>query len=501
MNVLLLMIDSLNRNYLSPYGAKDIDTPNFRRLARKCVTVDNHWTGSLPTMPTRHEVMAGRYEYPWRGWGPIEPYDVSLAQMCQGQDIVSMFLTDCYHYFAEGAGNYHSEFDGFEFLRGHERDNWKTAPVEPFGPYKKMIGERGEASAPYMKNTAAFRTERDFFGPRIMTEAAKWLDENHMHKKFFFVIDSFDTHEPFHVPPPYDKMFDPDFIGESVIWPVYGSADRYPKEVVRNIRAQYLGKIAMLDKNLGLVLDRLDRYNLWDNTLVIATTDHGHHFGENGILGKNIPPYHTTLTHIPLFISLPGMKTRPGSHSKLLTSSIDLYPTIAQALDLKPPRGYVVHGYSILPALQGKTKKIRDIAHTSYFGGPVVVTDGRWALHKFPNAANQPLATYGIRLERFHARVIEPYLQADTGRFVPFTKAPVYRVKLKKPPALGRTATDSGGGHPDLLFDLKIGDSSLRKNVLRKNPRVAARLKKQLREEFKRIKAPKEHLERLELND
>ncbi len=75
MNVILIMIDSLNRTYLSPYGNAWIDTPNFQPLAERCLTMDQHWAGSLPTMSARREVMAGRHEYPWRGWGPLEPYE------------------------------------------------------------------------------------------------------------------------------------------------------------------------------------------------------------------------------------------------------------------------------------------------------------------------------------------------------------------------------------------------------------------------------------------
>ena len=122
MNVILVMVDSLNRTYLSPYGNEWIRTPNFERLAQRCVTVEGHWTGSLPTMPTRHEVMAGRHEYLWRPWGPLEPFDVTLAQLCRGKGQVAMLLTDTYHYFQEGSGNYHMDFTGWEFLRGHEPD-------------------------------------------------------------------------------------------------------------------------------------------------------------------------------------------------------------------------------------------------------------------------------------------------------------------------------------------------------------------------------------------
>ncbi|NOZ24455.1 MAG: sulfatase [Planctomycetes bacterium] len=500
MNVILIMVDSLNRTYLSPYGA-DIQTPNFERLARRCATMERHWTGSMPTMPCRREVHAGIHEYLWRGWGPLEPFDVTLAQMSREKGQVAMLLTDCYHYFQEGSGNYHMDFTGWEFFRGHETDNWVTDPIDPPRIYHKMLEEKGEKGAAYMRNTARFRDERDFFGPRLLRRAAEWLDENHTHKNFFLMIDSFDVHEPFHVPPPYDRMYDPDFTGEWSIWNNYGPLDSFDAAVARHIRAQYMGKITMFDKWLGVVLDRIDRYGLWDNTLVMLTSDHGHHLGEHGWVGKNKAPFFTHLTNIPFFLSCPGMKPKPGSRSKMLTSQIDMYPTIAEALGLKIPKDYTVHGYSMLPALRGKVKKIRDIAHTGYFGMPVVVTDGRYALHKMPaRPDNAPLCSYGINLEGFHKRSVNPYQKAMTGRFLPYTDAIVYKNPLRQLKSFEKETETGKDAQADLLFDLNVGDD-ISQDVYKKNPKIVARLTRELIKEFERIRAPAEQFMRLGLDE
>lgn len=497
MNVVLIMVDSLNRSYLEPYGADDIDTPNFKRLAKRAVTLENHWTSSMPTMPCRHEVAAGRIEYLWRGWGPLEPYDVTLAQMCGQQNQVSMFLTDCYHYFQEGSGNYHMDFEGWEFFRGHETDNWITDPIEPRRIYKEMLKEKPGSSERYMRNTDHFREERDFFSPKLLSAAADWIDRNHTHENFFLMVDSFDVHEPFHVPPPYDTMYDPDFVGEWPLWNRYDFVENFDPAVAKHIRAQYMGKVTMFDKWLGLVLDRMDRYDLWDDTLFLLTSDHGHHLGEHGWIGKNRAPFYRHLTNIPLFASFPGMKPKPGAHSKLLTSQIDMYPTIAEALGLEIPEGYVYHGNSFLPALRGETRKIRDIAHTAYYGHPVVVTDGRYTLHKMPvNKGGGPLDSYGINLEAFHKRRADPYINGETGRFLPYTDATVFKTQQRKAPAFGKEAKFKP--QKDLLFDLRVGDD-IKQDILKKEPKVAARLEKKLIAEYKRIEAPTEQFERLGL--
>jgi arylsulfatase A-like enzyme len=293
-------------------------------------------------------------------------------------------------------------------------------------------------------------------------------------------------------------MYDPDFVGEWSIWSRYGPADQYPPEVVQHIRAQYAGKVTMLDRWMGLVLDRMDRYGLWDNTLLLVTSDHGHHLGEHGFLGKNQPPLYRHLANIPLFLSLPGMTRQPGSRGPWLTSQIDVYPSVAEALGLSIPEDYTIHGTSLLPLLRGETESVRETAHTAYFGFPAAITDGRWILHKQPvRADNAPLYRYGINLEAFHRRAKGPYVEAETGRFLPHTDAIVYRV-----PVRGKASFEwdeiGKEGPEDLLFDLGVGEDDSQ-NQIDAHPEVAERLAAALVAEYQRIQVPDEQFERLGL--
>lgn len=496
MNVVLIVSDTLNRFYLTPYGAKGIQTPNFERLAKRSVTFDSHWTGSLFTIPCRHEILTGRLNYLWREWGPLEPYDLTIPALCEDAGKVSMLITDLYHYFQKGAGNYHMDFTGWDFIRGHETDNWITKPVEAPHHYERMIDEKGAKGEQYMRNTIDFRDERDYFGPKTLNAAAEWLDDNHTHEDFFLMVDCFDVHEPFHVPPPYDTMYS-DYDGDWSIWSNYGLLENFDPDEARHIRAQYMGKITMFDKWLGHVLDRMDRYDLWDDTLFLFTADHGHLLGENDYIGKGLLPMLSGVTNIPLFVSAPGMKMKAGRHSKLLTSQVDLYPTICEALGVENPASNAIHGFSMMPAMRGEVRKIRDVAHTGSFGRPICVTDGRHALHKMPaRADNQPLFKYGVALDGFHTRNADLYKDAETGRFLPYTDATVYRAPIDKKCVFPYYEGDLP--HPDLLFDLKQGDR-LDQDVIADNPKVATRLAKKLAADLRRIQAPAEQFERLGL--
>ena len=78
MKAIMVMYDSLNRRMLSPYGCDWIPTPNFDRLARRSVTFDCNYVGSMPYMPARRELHTGRYNFEHRDWDPMEPFDDSM---------------------------------------------------------------------------------------------------------------------------------------------------------------------------------------------------------------------------------------------------------------------------------------------------------------------------------------------------------------------------------------------------------------------------------------
>ena len=71
MRTIFVLFDSLNRRSLAPYGGTAIKTPQFTRLAQRCVTFDNHYVGSLPCMPARRDMHTGRLNFLHRGWGPL----------------------------------------------------------------------------------------------------------------------------------------------------------------------------------------------------------------------------------------------------------------------------------------------------------------------------------------------------------------------------------------------------------------------------------------------
>ena len=81
MKTVFLLFDSLNKRMLSSYNQGVNYTPNFDRLAKKSITFDNHYIGSMPCMPARRDMQSGRLSFLHRSWGPLEPFDNSFPEI------------------------------------------------------------------------------------------------------------------------------------------------------------------------------------------------------------------------------------------------------------------------------------------------------------------------------------------------------------------------------------------------------------------------------------
>src|SRR5262245_44934942 len=129
MNIILVLIDSMNRSALEAYGGTEFKTPNLKAFAERAWRFDNHFVGSLPCMPARREIFAGFSGMQWRAWGPLEPFDQRLPKLLEAAGYLTAIVTDHYHYWEESANGYVQSFQGAEFIRGHELDFWK--PLVP----------------------------------------------------------------------------------------------------------------------------------------------------------------------------------------------------------------------------------------------------------------------------------------------------------------------------------------------------------------------------------
>jgi arylsulfatase A-like enzyme len=389
----LIVLDSLNRHLLGAYGSDEFDTPNLDRFAARSTRFDRHYVGSLPCIPARHDLLVGALDFLWRPWGSIELWEQPVTRYLARAKVPTMLVTDHAHLFETGGENYHTDFMAWDYQRGHETDPWKTRP-DP-----SWIGAptQGRLDFPYERSRGYFDDETDFPGPKTMSAAAAWLDESGVHHdEFLLVVDEFDPHEPFDTPEPYASMYDDDWEGPHLIWPPYAKKTLekgvLTERQAHQVRACYGAKLTMIDHWFGRIVDALDSNGMWDDTVVMVTTDHGHYLGERDMFGKPAAPLFETMAHIPLFVHWPG---RGAGAVESLTTSVDIFATIADLFDVEPV--HRTHGTSLVPILTGAADSVRDWALAGMWGHETVVLDGSQKYVRAPAGDNAPLSLFSNR--------------------------------------------------------------------------------------------------------
>ena len=385
MKTIFIMMDSLNRNYLSPYGCDWVRTPNIDRLAQRGVVFDNYYSGSLPCIPARREMMTGRYNFLETPWGPIEPWDVCLPNVLRDScGVYSHMITDHWHYFRSGGEAYHTLFSSWEFQRGQVGDPWRPvvqAVPAPEGTREKkcLISEN------YWKNRQFMDSENDldYTTPQCFQQAIEFLEVNKESDDWHLHVEVFDPHEPFDCPQAYRDLYNDTWDEYNYSWPEYCSLDPEldTPEAVAHILKSYAGTLSMADHWLGRFLDKLEELNLTEEVTIILTTDHGYLLGEHGYWAKNYTMDYAELTHIPLIVC-PAGPGEGGRRIDALTSTIDLMPTILDLHGAEVPDSVI--GRSLKPLLEGLTDSHHDAVLYGYFGKDINMTDGRYTYCRQP---------------------------------------------------------------------------------------------------------------------
>jgi arylsulfatase A-like enzyme len=388
--MVVVLLDSLNRHMLGAYGGSEFDTPSIDALARRSLRFTKHYAGSLPCIPARHDILCGTQDFLWRPWGSIEVWETSIVRLLREQRITTMLLTDHPHLFEAGGENYHVDFTAWDFQRGHESDPWKTRVATT-----AMGAPEFWTDGPYALSRTHFDGECDFPGPRTMRAAAEWIDhEAKHHDRFLLFVDEFDPHEPWDLPPPYDTMYRRS--GGGRIWPPYATRALQSGAISRDdadhLRGGYGGKLTMIDHWLGRILHSLDAQSLWDDVAVILLTDHGHYLGERDIWGKPKAPLYQPMVHIPMLVAWPGAAPRDVD---ALTTSVDVFSTIADVFDVQPR--HAVHGRSLLPLINGDDDTVRDHLLAGIWGREVHVITGDAKYVRAPADGNEPLSVWSNR--------------------------------------------------------------------------------------------------------
>ena len=492
MNVLFLLFDSLNREYLSCYGNDWVKTPNIQRLADCGVVFDNHYMGSAPCMPARRELFSGKIEFLWRGWGNAEPFDENLARIVRESGAYTAVSTDHAHFWDRSHGyGYIEQFEDREMVRGQEGDR-PIAPWISAGDLPEWARSMAEywpedLCVRYYRNVMSYKGEDDFHVARVMTGAAAALSNIDRDSRSFIYVDSFDPHEPWLTPEPYRSMYG-EYRPDITCWPPYpwtGTAERFFNDTSAEdrvyIKRQYAGNVSMVDAHLKQLFDVLDERDLWQSTAVILTTDHGHDLGDRGSYGKNYPHYNSH-AHLPLIIWHPDF---PGHRrTDTFSTMVDLHATVRDIAGAGSSPA--IHGRSLIPVLAGDTDAVRDGVLFGTFGVGACWADASHTFFSgYDNEASEPMWYSTMPARDGHLP------RAESGMFMPGVDVPVWRFPRRprwRQPVSAKP----------LVYDKA---DELQQTDLSGDPRVLATSRLRLRRALEELHCPAEQFTRLLLSD
>jgi arylsulfatase A-like enzyme len=318
------------------------------------------------------------------------------------------------------------------------------------------------------------QTEQDWFSAQVFRNAGDWLSKNHNHHSFFLHIDCFDPHEPWDPPDEFVKLFHPNGydVAKEPSTPPYGQWQLHMTEESMNLlRAKYAAHVMLLDRSLGVFLDKMDELDLWKNTVVMFVSDHGTYNGDHGRMGKLQTHEHDAVGHIPFIIAHPLLGR--GQRRNQLVQLVDIYPTVLKLLERPVPDN--IHGVDLLPVLEDGRKETRQYAIAGQFGKSMTITDSEWIMHKSPVDGNSPLFWYGHCLSRFQKYELGEYREG---------RREVYQC-------------DSWNA-PTWLSDKKTDINELM-NLAEKNPKKVSEMKEALKKTLLSLNAPEEQILRLGL--
>src|SRR5215813_7295284 len=278
LNVVVITIDTLRADHLGCYGYTQIHTPNIDALAADGIRFERAYTSVPVTLPSHTTIFTGTYPI-YNGM-----HDFAANKLSPTQPTLASVLKD--HGYTTSAVVASAVLDsrfglnrGFDFYYDH------------FDFSRLQESNIDEMERP---------------GNMVADVALDWLSKNYQ-KKFFLWMHLYDPHFPYRPPAPY--------------------SDEYKDR-------PYDGEIAFDDAQVGRLLRFLKKNNLYRNTLVVLSGDHGESLGEHGEQTHGFFIYNSTL-HVPLIIHLPG-KRSPQVIPDLVNLA-DLMPTTLHALKLDVP--------------------------------------------------------------------------------------------------------------------------------------------------------------------
>lgn len=381
-NVILVSIDTLRQDHVGVYGYERDTTPAVDAFAADSVRFDTAIAQAPSTLPSHASIFTSMIPEHHRALHaldqPIPAEAVTLAEILwQAGFRTGGFTAGAQMHRKYGVDQGFDVFANFEGTHTHERR---------------------------------------FFD--IVAQGKEFLRE-HGDERFFLLLHTYEVHSPYTPPVRYLRQFDPDYRGDL--------GDEIPLEYLRavfdnpirlrvseadrqHIVAAYDGEIRNMDDAFAELIAFLKSRGLYDDTLIIFTSDHGEELGERGRVGWHSWTLYEELLRVPLIIKFPAGHYA-GEVVNEVARGIDLLPTILDVLEVPAPAGLSFEGGSLMDRVTGRRSEVVYAVSQRDLGGelPTAIRSERWKLYegalfdlaadpleRFDVAAKYPLVTTAL---------------------------------------------------------------------------------------------------------
>lgn len=342
-NVFFVVMDDVRHDHLSCYGYPRKTTPNIDKIAEEGVLFENAFSTSPWSPPSHASMFTGLYP---------SGHGVLGENLYLGKEIPT--IPEIF------------SSRGYQTL-GISRNIFVSPQLGFHCGFDKFVDELPiELRLKRFWDWIIFGLETDtralmyrwIYHAIIFQEIKKWISlSRKKNKPFFIFINYLDAHLPHQPPQPFRERFGKvcnhqidlkkieDCFNKRFGHPYNAKEVRMTKVEWDFVKSRYDAEIAYIDFFLGKVFDHLKKYELFNNTFILVTSDHGENFGDHQLAGHSFCLY-DTLLHIPLIINYPKYTSLRKRISSIV-STVDIFPTLKGILNIK--RKDDIDGKNLIP--------------------------------------------------------------------------------------------------------------------------------------------------------
>jgi arylsulfatase A-like enzyme len=390
-NIVYILADDLGYGDLSSYGQTNFSTPNIDKLAESGMKFTQHYSGTTVCAPSRSALMTGKHtghtfirgnkEVQPEGQHPLEAGAITLAEVLQEAGYVTGAFGKWGLGFPGSEGDPNNQ--GFDEFFGYncQRMGHNYYPYHLWHNQEKIMlpGNEGKKTEEY--------------GPEVIQkQALKFLEEN-KDKPFFMYYPSIIPHAELFAPEEYMAKYRGKFLPELD----YKGVDDGPDYKIGGYGSQpeshaaFAAMVDYLDMQVGEIVAKLKELGVYENTLIIFTSDNGPHqeggadpdyFNSNGPLKGYKRDLYEGGIRVPMIAVWDG-KIAAGTKSDHISAFWDVMPTVTEMAGISTPEN--IDGISFLPTLLGKAQPQHEYLYWEFHerGGRKALRKGDWKLVQY----------------------------------------------------------------------------------------------------------------------